>query len=421
MGSLSEKQKKIAEEHGVPHPEFSPRHLNDTRYIGKLTREYLEAICHIDKIDVVTGRHTALLRHYWGLNGILKNLSNSSLFSKDSKKLEKKSEQKQEGKYRGDHRHHAIDAIVIGMTNKSLLKKIATESKKSEKVLLSGSLFSKKEGQNSIEPWEGFQKAVETCVKNIIVSHKTKRKKLGSDTTDGQLHNETALGLRKVIDRGKNEWETVIRRPIDYFKEAKHIEAICDESWREKFLKAFEKEKTQGVANLAKKNNIRSLRCKGPKQAIPICDKDGKPYKGYQGDSNWGVEIYTFPEGHIKAQKWEGVVISRYDANQPGFQPGNTYRPQGGQFVMRLQINDCIELDDEDKKSERKLVRIHKMYQNGQIFFVPLEATDESESKGKSANRLRLDNPCKVHISPAGRKNYEIRRPTNCQKANREG
>lgn len=53
--------------------DFSERHLNDARYIGRLTREYLECICPFNKIDVVTGRLTALLRSHWGLNGILKD------------------------------------------------------------------------------------------------------------------------------------------------------------------------------------------------------------------------------------------------------------------------------------------------------------------------------------------------------------
>ena len=35
-------------------------------------REYLENICPFNKIDVVTGRLTALLRGHWGLNSILR-------------------------------------------------------------------------------------------------------------------------------------------------------------------------------------------------------------------------------------------------------------------------------------------------------------------------------------------------------------
>jgi CRISPR-associated endonuclease Csn1 len=42
--------------------DFTERHLNDTRYIGRLAKEYLENICPFNKIDVLTGRLTALLR-----------------------------------------------------------------------------------------------------------------------------------------------------------------------------------------------------------------------------------------------------------------------------------------------------------------------------------------------------------------------
>ena len=92
--------------------DFTSRHLNDTRYIGRLTREYFEAICHIDKIDVVTGRLTSLLRRHWGLNSVLDDGSDR--------------------KNRDDHRHHAVDAIVVGMTSRSTLQKIATKARELE-------------------------------------------------------------------------------------------------------------------------------------------------------------------------------------------------------------------------------------------------------------------------------------------------
>lgn len=406
------------------HAGFTERHLNDTRYIGRLAREYLESICHIDKIDVLTGRLTSLLRGHWGLNSILKELADEAEHPKDHNQPEGEQDKKSQKKNRDDHRHHAVDAIVIGMTNKSILQKVSTAANRAEGMKLE-SLFPKnKDGHSAIDPWDGFREKVKDTTRKIVVSHKAKKKKLVNGTTDGQLHNATALGLIKPIDEAKNKWETVIRRPIDYFKERKRVEAIRDEKLRAAFLQDFDdaeavgKKGLEAVQQLAAEKGIRSLRCFGPTQAIPIRDKKGNIYKGYQGDNNWGIEIYAFCEGHKKADKWEGVVISRFDANKQGFQAGTTYRPHpAARLVMRLQINDCIKIEEKGKK---RIMRLQKVGQDGQMCFAPLHEAnvaardsnkdDDFKYLNKRADPLQKLNPRKVHISPTGQVSCEKRR-----------
>ncbi len=69
-----------------------------------------------------------MLRRGWGLNSILSGPGN-------------------DWKNRDDHRHHLVDAAVIGMTSRSLLQKVAHASGRGE------------EGESVItlaeEPWEG--------------------------------------------------------------------------------------------------------------------------------------------------------------------------------------------------------------------------------------------------------------------------
>ena len=288
--------------------------------------------------------------------------------------------------------------------------------------------------------------------------------------TDGQLHNDTALGLIEVIDEEKNEYVTVVRRPIDYLTSLKRIEAIRDPNLRISFCREFKSGGKDAVRNLAHKKGIRRVRCVERKQIISIKDKPnehGKIYKGYQGGSNWGMEIYEYPQGHKKKDKWKGVVISRFDANQPGFKPGTTRRPAPtARLVMRLQINDCVEIEGSDK---RKIMRLQKMAQSGTLCFSPVNeanVADRDQNKnvmgtyknknftgkiegrepnkqikitklgGKKVDRtVRVDdpeltwnyeddfnfdrlrpsslkalNPRKVHISPTGKINYEARR-----------
>jgi len=392
--------------------DFSARHLNDTRYIGRLTREYLESICPFNKIDVITGRLTALLRGHWGLNGVYRKHDAHG--------------DKPKSKTRDDHRHHAIDAVVVGMTTRSMLQKVATAAGRAEELELERLFEKKNNGKSPIEPWGSFRDEVADVTQNIVVSHKPRRKKLASGMTDGQLHNDTAYGIVSGPDKN-GLCEVVVRWPIDKFKKRKDLEdkgqGIRDPHLREEFLQAFDKavkfgeDESKAILNVAKKKGIRSLRRTEKLKVIPIEDRSGNVYKAYKGDSNWGMEIYQYPDTHKKASRWEGVVISRFEANQSGFMPGESRKPHpAARLVMRLQKDDCVEVA---QGNGRQIMRLQKMSQNGQLAFAPLhEANVDARNRDnsdpfnyllKGANALKPLNARKVHISPTGRINYEKR------------
>ena len=385
------------------HDDFTTRHLNDTRYIGRLAKEYLENICPSNRIDVLTGRLTYLLRHHWGLNGLTQKVNQISYG--------------REVKSRDDHRHHAVDAIVVAMTNRSTLQKVATAANRSEQDFENRLFPQWRDGRSSIEPWKEFRKEVKKSIENITVSHKVRRKQLRPGTTDGELHNQTAYGLISGHDKEEDYSTVVVRRPVEEFTGKRHFDMIRDVYLRKKFQVAFQNNGKAGVRNLAAQMEIRSLRCVERKKVIPISDRNGKIYKAYQGDSNWGIEIYSFPLGHLKFGKWEGVVISRFKANKPDFQPGSTYKPHpAAKLVMRLQINDCIEVEENGVK---RIMRLVKMSLNGQMEFAShTEANVDMRNRNKddafqywnkTANPLRTFNARKVHVSSTGLVSHERR------------
>src|SRR5690606_11293804 len=62
--------------------------------------------------------------------------------------------------------------------------------------------------------------------------------------------------------------------------------------------------------------------------------KTGKPYKAYKPDGNAFADLYELPDG-----KWKAVVIRRFDANQPNFDPIK-YRPHpAAKKIARLHID----------------------------------------------------------------------------------
>lgn len=375
------------------HQDFSERHLNDTRYIGRLTREYLECICHIDKIDVVTGRLTGFLRGHWGLNSVL----NQHGVAK---------------KNRDDHRHHAVDAIVVGMTSRAMLQKVSAAANRAHDLGLDRLFVKNINGKSPIDPWDGFRNDVKGIIANVIVSHKARRKR------QGQLHKHTAYGIVSGPDPS-GYCEVVERKPVDKFKTRKDLEAIRDNQLQDEFVRVFDEAAgdSKAVIKLAKEKKIRRLRTRLKLKVIPISDRHGKIYKAYKGDSNWAMEIYSYPLGHEKADRWQGEVISRFDANKPDFKPGETFKPHpGAKLVMRLQIDDCIEIDE---GNQTRIMRVQKMNQQGQLSLAPLhEANVDARSRDKNdsfnyllkqAVTLKPLSARKVHISPTGRVSYEKR------------
>ena len=131
------------------------RQLNDTRYISRQVRDFVRRLGV--PVNCTSGRMTSDLRHCWGLN---------SLLSPDGS----------EDKYRGDHRHHAIDAAVIALTNPRHLQSLARR----EKYRL--------EREDFPPPWPGFRDEVARAIDAIHVSHRPTRR------VRGPLHEETNYG-----------------------------------------------------------------------------------------------------------------------------------------------------------------------------------------------------------------------------------
>ena len=228
---------------------FQERQLNDTRYLSKIAKQYLAQICHPNKIKVGNGKLTALLRHHWGLNSIL----NKDKFDPETGEVfggnltaetPEGSAKKPAKKNRDDHRHHAIDAVCIALTETRLLQQISRDNARGhdlDRLVISAP-----------SQWNRFREDVVEAIEKIIVSHKPDR---GSNS---QLHEETYYGIiRKPetlkrdgkIDEGYN---FVYSKPLAGLSE-NEIERIRDEKiYREL------KQKLDGVSGKKEIENILS-------------------------------------------------------------------------------------------------------------------------------------------------------------------
>ena len=189
--------------------DFTSRQLNDTRFISKEASTYLSKICK--KVNVSPGQMTANMRQKWGLNTVLND---------------------ENAKTREDHRHHAIDALVMACGKTSYLQELSKWNRYNRNYDL----------KDFPMPWETFRFDAEKAIDRILISHKrisnditiryTKVEKNGKTHINkgvaarGQLHKETVFGKRNF--NGEEAFH--VRKAIDSLTTEKQLEKVVDEA-----------------------------------------------------------------------------------------------------------------------------------------------------------------------------------------------
>jgi CRISPR-associated endonuclease Csn1 len=290
-----------------------------------------------------------------------------------------------QAKNRLDHRHHAIDAVVVAIVDRGMLNRIARESGREGA-----------EGRERIiipAPWEGFRDDLRAAVNAIVVSHRADHGTVskaglpkGRDTTAGRLHNDTAYGFTGETDAKGNS--IVVRRvPLSSFKKLSDLDRIRDADLKAALYrhldglegKAFEK----AMADFPDLEwhafpGIRRARVTEALTVIPIRDRNGHIYKGYKGDSNYRYDVWELPGG-----KWEADVVSTFDAHQPGWTSPVRDRHPTARKVLSLQQNDVVAATSPDQ--ERLLLRVVKFGQDGRLYLA--EPQEGGALKARDADK----------------------------------
>ena len=324
---------------------FLARALNDTRYLSRVAREYLSLICP-QGTRVIPGQMTAKLRGKFGLNSVLGL---------------------QGEKNRNDHRHHAIDACVIAITDQGMLQRFAQASATAREKGLDRLL------EEMPEPWDSknekgrsYREHVQRAIERIWVSHKP------DHGYEGAMHNDTAYGLL--------------------------------ENDRVRYHKLVEGQRTLLEDNL---KVIKFADVSTTRHGL-LPDGQPRPYKGYKGDSNYCIEIVTNDSG-----RWEGVVISTFEAYQFVRKNGPHHLRNGGvsvsgkPLVMRLVVGDCIRLIHEGAS---RVVRLAYVNSAGTMAYAAhQEANVDKRTRQKemayvfkTAGSMQKSKGRKVTISPIG-------------------
>ncbi|MBW6479362.1 MAG: hypothetical protein K0B37_08035 [Bacteroidales bacterium] len=274
-------------------------------------------------------------------------------------------------KNRDDHRHHAVDAIAIALTEQGYLQRLSTynaqrKGKQREKQYST---------EKFPEPWPGFDQDVRKAVNSILISHNKSNKVLTKNrkgfSVRGQLHKEFVFGKRQAPQQEEGYHRRI---KITELENNKHVGKVVDLTIRALILKHLEENCQVNVSNPKGFNIPKDAFVKDGQWRLFLSNKHGEPVpvkkiriKEYLGKAaklksginqwvnprnNHHVLIYTDLNGDLKED-----VVQFWTVAERILQGVEIYQlPEDGkEIVTTLEINDMflLGLSDEDIKSHK--------------------------------------------------------------------
>ncbi len=366
--------------------DFISQQLNNTAYIAKEARKKLKTVCR--DVTVTNGQATSKLRHLWGLNTI----------------LNQKGENK---KSRHDHRHHAVDALVIAATTPAFIKLLSDKAQFDN--------FGNLTLKDAPPPFPEFRDEAVALLSTVLISYRNKKRLLTTktnkyihsrskiDTTQksisvrGTLHNETFFG--KIFNPETKEHNYVIRTPITNIKTQKNIEDIVDPAIRHLIIEHIAKHNgniTEAMASelfMVSKDGKKKI----PVKKVRMIQKAGgliqlRPTENEKlfvaPGSNYLIALYE------KDGKRAYETVSFFEAAQLKLKGQIIYPAEknGKPFLFSLVQKDLVlvydkhpdEIDwDDKKKLFESLYLVRKFDTNGNIAFVLHNLTNVDPNKPK--------------------------------------
>ncbi|MDZ7897037.1 MAG: type II CRISPR RNA-guided endonuclease Cas9 [Arcicella sp.] len=348
--------------------DFISRQLNETQYITKQVKAELDKICK--KVTVTSGGITDYLRHQWGVDDVLKNI-NLEKYEAAGKVSDEEYRDRQgqwrtrkkieDWSKRDDHRHHAIDALVIACTKPAYIKRLNDLNQEYDSYSAM-----KKDGERNKSLTKfpqpkmkgGFIQNVTKATENILISFKAGKKAVSTSKNKktgqvniiprGQLHEETVYG-QKFDENGKPYY--TIRKKLEfnkqgYFNSLAQIDKIEDKNIRAKVLKRIDEyggDLQKALSSVIYHNEELKIPIKKVmiqaqiKKAVPLGNHEGR---FVAEGNNHHLALYRNEKGKYLTELvslWTAVV-----RKQNGLDIICRNHPEGHKFITCFQQNEMF-------------------------------------------------------------------------------
>lgn len=435
---------------------FIERQLNDTRYISKEIKTLLSNIVRqkeengeyeqeaVSKnVISCTGGITDKLKKDWGLNDVwnriiyprferLNTLTESKHFgdfeNKDGKRVFqiKMPIELQKGfnKKRIDHRHHALDALVIACASREHVQYLNNESAKSGNYLLQRGLAKKLREFEEVE----FSKKVRN-VYGVWVDSKEKIKKevpkvflkpWDHFTQDAEKELEKMIVSFKqnlrVINKTENFYEKYVENSENGKKEKKRVAQDKQDNWWA-IRKPMHKDTVFALVNLQKKKTLGlSMALKTPKS---IVEKDLKTKILDLLEQGWDekrIKKYFSENKDI----WKDINLSKIevyyfskDANENYMATRKSLASLFAQMETEEKVRKVIESITDTGIQQILLTHLHAKNGNPKLAFSS-EGIEEMNQNIKVLNKGKNHHPIfKVRVSVKSENKFAIGKKGN--------
>ena len=336
--------------------DFIERHLRLSQYISREAQGILRK--GIRLVSASEGSVTAKLRQLWGYDNILRDLNleryrsmgETEIVTVEHRDGARTDERIKDWSKRKDHRHHAIDALVVACTRQSYIQRLNRVNAEPDCQEMDAFIkeqqqkpsHSKGQKLSSLENWLIRQPHFTTGevmkhAEGILVSLRPGKRTISrgrniykrSGKTDvqrgvliprGALSEETIYGVIRVDGEDK----VVCKYPLQSLK-PKDVEYIVDKELRDKVRKRIDQrgEKEAFAEPLyldeAQTQEVRSVRCftgKDQAKLIPLRYNDESEAVGFVAPgSNHHLALYRNEEGNLVESVvtfWQAISRIRY-------------------------------------------------------------------------------------------------------------
>lgn len=361
----SKKNRFVMTAADVQKRDFLSSQLNDTRYISRVALDYVKQLG--TDVSVSKGITTAWVRHQWGLNNLLGE---------------------GDEKDRSDHRHHAIDAVVIACVDRrfyTALVGIAKDLERKQSQLNMKDIH--------IDPlWPSLREDLQQALSEVIIAHAPQLK------LNGELHEVTGAGFiegignvnRKTLDGDF----TKVNKKGKFPQVEKIIDPVIKEQVRLHLQKYGNNPKVafsenNPVVHKDGKTPIKRVRIRQSdttlnelkKSKFGARDKQGKVFKWLAYGNFHHVEILR----DRQSGKYSGKFVTMMEASHRAKGIGKlkqaiikTDHGEALEFVMALHINDIVSVDN---SGQRLFYRVQKLDSGVNRFMLRLHSASVLDRK----------------------------------------
>lgn len=333
--------------------DFLERQLRLTQYISRQAMAILQQ--GIRRVSASEGGVTARLRSLWGYDDILHTLNLDRYDSMgETERVSREGETTEKLRIkdwskRKDHRHHAIDALVVASTRQGYIQRLNRVSSESERETMCGEIevqkATKTDKLSLLERWLTQRphlsvRAVSDKVAEILISYRPGQRVVTrgrniyrKKTADGREVSCVQRGVLvprgelmeaslygKILSQGR---ERIVKRYPLHDLKGEVVDPRLRELIAEYNQEITSKVKAKGAPlylDAAEKQEVRSVRCYVDKpsvaKAIPIrFDECGRAITFVQSGNNHHLALYRTPKGKLVGSIvtfWDAVDRARY-------------------------------------------------------------------------------------------------------------